>query len=62
MTPGDRVTVTTERDPIRGTWKCSAIVKGHLAQMTYYGYTKREAIALFRASVTPVTDMRKQDA
>jgi hypothetical protein len=33
---------------IQGAWKVSAIVNGYLVTKQYFGYTKREAIALFR--------------
>ena len=32
-----------------GAWQVSDIIGGYLVTRTYYGYTKREAIALFRA-------------
>jgi hypothetical protein len=33
-----------------GAWIVSEIVGGYLVSRTYYGYTKREAVALFRAA------------
>lgn len=33
---------------IQGAWKVSAIVEGYLVTKQYFGYTKREAIALFK--------------
>jgi len=33
-----------------GAWIVSQIVGGYLVSRTYYGYTKREAVALFRAA------------
>ena len=59
MKPGDRVTVTIRRNNESG-WACEALVSGYLVQRQYYGYTKREAVTLFRASVTRVTDRDKQ--
>lgn len=32
-----------------GAWQVSTIINGYLVTRTYYGYTKREAIALFRS-------------
>ena len=34
-----------------GAWTISDIVNGYLVSRTYYGYTKREAMAAFRAEV-----------
>lgn len=31
-----------------GSWCISAIIRGSLFTRTYYGYTKREAVAEFR--------------
>lgn len=31
-----------------GAWQISAIISGRLITRTYYGYTKREAVRLFR--------------
>lgn len=36
---------------INGAWQVSELVGGHLKTMTFYAYTKREAIANFRAAV-----------
>lgn len=33
---------------IQGAWKVSAIVNGYLVTKQYFGYTKKEAIALFK--------------
>jgi hypothetical protein len=33
-----------------GAWIISDIIAGYLVTRTYYGYTKREAVALFRAN------------
>jgi len=33
-----------------GAWIVSEIVGRYLVSRTYYGYTKREAVALFRAA------------
>ena len=34
-----------------GAWQVSDIVKGYLKTMTFYAYTKREAIANFKAAI-----------
>ena len=31
-----------------GAYQVSAIIRGYLVTRTYYGYTKREAVRLFR--------------
>ena len=31
-----------------GAWQVSAITGGHLLTRTYYGYTKREAVRLYK--------------
>ena len=33
-----------------GAWQVSAIVRGYLVTRTYYGYTKRDAVRLFRGA------------
>jgi hypothetical protein len=32
-----------------GAWEVSAIIGGYLIRRVYYGYTKREAVAEFKA-------------
>lgn len=32
-----------------GAWEVSDIIRGQWVRRTYYGYTKREALTLFRA-------------
>lgn len=32
-----------------GAWQISDIIGGHLVTRTYYGYTKREALRLFKS-------------
>ena len=32
----------------QGAWRFSTIIKGHLFSMQYMGYTKREALRLFK--------------
>jgi hypothetical protein len=32
-----------------GAWRISAVVSGYLETRRYYGYTKREAVALYLA-------------
>lgn len=39
--------MTVERN-IYGAWVCSDIVNGYWVTRQYYGYTKREAMRLFR--------------
>ena len=34
---------------VNGAWVCSDIIHGHLITRTYYGYTKRQAMAMFKA-------------
>lgn len=34
-----------------GAWVISAMVDGYVESITYYGYTKREAIARFRDEI-----------
>ena len=34
-----------------GAWEVSDIVAGYWVRRTYYGYTRREAVALFRREV-----------
>lgn len=42
--------MTIERNH-EGAYVISDIVKGYLVTMRYYGYTKREAIRLFRQEI-----------
>ena len=37
-----------ERHSITGAWLVSDIIDGHLVHEQYYGYTKREAMRLFK--------------
>ena len=37
-----------------GAWQVSDIVGGYLVARTYYGYTRAQAVALFRESVRNV--------
>lgn len=39
--------MTATRLP-NGAWQVSALVYGFLVTRTYYGYTKREALSMFR--------------
>lgn len=32
-----------------GAWEVSDIIDGHLVRRTYYGYSKRQALAEFKA-------------
>lgn len=43
--------MTIEKHPINGAWCCSDIVNGYLFKRVYYGYSKREATALFKQEV-----------
>ena len=40
--------LTIEKNPVTGAWVISAIIGGHRIQRTYIGYTRREAVELFR--------------
>ena len=37
-----------------GAWVISDIIGGNRVARSYYGYTKREAVALFRADIKAV--------
>lgn len=41
--------MTIERNPITGAYQCSDIVAGRRVHRQYMGYTKREAMADFKA-------------
>lgn len=41
--------VTATRIHHNGAWEVSAIIGGYLTRRVYYGYTKREAIRLFKS-------------
>ena len=43
-----------ERVPHSGAWVVSDIVGGYRIARTYYGYTRRQAVALFRREVSHV--------
>lgn len=34
-----------------GAWQVCAVVRGYLVTRTYYGYSKREALAMFKREV-----------
>ena len=36
---------------LNGAWEVCSIIGGYLVRRAYYGYSKREAIRLFRAEV-----------
>lgn len=40
--------VMTVQRLLNGAWSISAIINGHLFTRTYYGYTKREAVEMFK--------------
>lgn len=42
--------MTVERN-YEGAWIVSDVVRGYLVTQRYYGYNKREAVALFREYV-----------
>lgn len=46
--------ITIERLFPSGAWKCTALCENRLLQRSYMGYTKREAVSLFRAHVRDV--------
>jgi len=41
--------MTVERHPVNGSYVISCMLSGYLFVRNYYGYTRREAIAQFRA-------------
>ncbi len=43
----DTLTLTVDRTS-EGAWRVSAIVGGYLITRRYIGYTRREAVAMFR--------------
>ena len=43
--------MTTAKN-IHGAWVVSGIVAGHLVTRRYYGYTKAQAVKLWREEVT----------
>ena len=43
--------MTIERSSVTGAYIIYTDVNGHLMTRTYFGYTKREAAAMFRAEV-----------
>lgn len=47
--------ILSEKSPVTGAWICSAIVGGHYTHRTYYGYTRREAVSLFRQEMKGAT-------
>lgn len=44
-----KLDITVVRKPIDGTLLLSCVYNQHLVRRAYYGYTKREALRLFRA-------------
>jgi hypothetical protein len=55
----NRPTITAERLHPSGAWNLSAVIggsySGYRIARSYYGYTKREAVALFRQYIQEVT-------
>ena len=45
-----RIDVTAEKVFPSGYWSCSAMVNGYLFRRVFGGYTKRQAVKLFRAA------------
>ena len=41
----------TATKTFQGAWRISAVHNGYLVSRQYFGYTKREAIAQFRAEL-----------
>jgi hypothetical protein len=53
--------MTIERQH-NGSWLVYAVTAdGHLHTMVYYGYTKREAVRLFRADLRPTLPQKLGD-
>ena len=44
--------IHAERHPVNGSWSVSAIINDYLVRRSYYGYTKKEAIAEFKEEIT----------
>lgn len=44
--------ITITKHPVTGQLILSAMIDGHLVQRTYMGYTRREAIALFKVQTS----------
>lgn len=40
--------MSATKHPVNGAWIVSDIINGYLVTRRYYGYTKREALQLFR--------------
>ena len=47
----ERLTVSARRLHPSGAWEVSAIVCGCLTYRVYFGFTKREAVRLFRTEL-----------
>ena len=41
--------MTIEKDKITGAWKIMDVISGYLVSKVYFGYSKREAIKLFKS-------------
>jgi hypothetical protein len=54
--------VTTTKKIPSGAWEVSDIVGGYLVTRTYYGYTKSEALALFRKDTKKEPTTRNKGA
>jgi hypothetical protein len=49
----DPIVISAERVFPSGAWAVSAVIDGIREHALYYGYTKREAIADFKAQYLP---------
>lgn len=47
---------TVTKNKVNGSWQISDVYDGHLVERTYYGYTREEAIQLFREEVYNAKD------
>jgi len=44
----EEITVTATRVPHNGAWQLAAMVDHMMLHRTYYGYTRDEAVSMFR--------------
>lgn len=45
--------MTIEKNPVNGAWRISDVIDSQLVSMQYFWYTKRQAIAEFKAEFLP---------
>ena len=50
--------IRAERHPVNGSWLVSAMVNDYLVRRSYYGYTKKEAVAEFNRVLDLFPDHR----